>query len=43
VTRQAGDWKMSDFRIARRYATSQKWLLVRDDILMLTTVGLAAA
>jgi hypothetical protein len=40
---EVGDWKMPDFKAARAYAASQGWLIVRDDLLMLTTAGLAAA
>lgn len=38
-----GDWKMPDFKAACTYAASQGWLVVQDDVLMLTTAGLAAA
>jgi hypothetical protein len=38
-----GDWKMPTFKAARSYAASQGWLIVRDDMLTLTTAGLAAA
>jgi hypothetical protein len=38
-----GDWKMPDFRAASSYAASQGWLIVEDDVLTLTTAGLAAA
>jgi hypothetical protein len=39
---EVGDWKMSDFRMACAYAVSQGWLIVRDDVLTLTTAGLEA-
>ena len=42
-TSEIGDWKMPDFRVACAYAASQGWLVVRDDVLTLTTAGLAAA
>jgi hypothetical protein len=42
-TPEVGDWKMPDFRAACSYAASQGWLIVRDDVLTLTTAGLAAA
>jgi hypothetical protein len=42
-TSEIGDWKMSDFRMACAYAASQGWLIVEDDVLTLTTAGLAAA
>lgn len=38
-----GDWKMPDFKTACAYAASQGWLIVRDDVLTLSTAGLAAA
>jgi hypothetical protein len=34
---------MSDFRAACSFAVSQGWLIVQDDVLTLTTAGLAAA
>lgn len=40
---EVGDWKMPDFRAACGYAASQGWLAVEDDVLTLTTAGLAAA
>lgn len=40
---EIGDWKMPDFRAACSFAVSQGWLVVWDDILTLTTAGLAAA
>jgi hypothetical protein len=40
---EIGDWKMSDFKAACSYAVSQGWLIVEDDVLTLTTAGLAAA
>jgi hypothetical protein len=42
-TAEIGDWKMPDFRAACSFAASQGWLIVKDDALTLTTVGLAAA
>jgi hypothetical protein len=42
-TSEVGDWKMADFRSACSYAASQGWLIVSDDMLTLTTAGLAAA
>ena len=42
-TSEIGDWKMPDFRMACAYAASQGWLVVQDDVLTLTTAGLAAA
>lgn len=42
-TTEVGDWKMPDFRAACTYAVSQGWLIVEDDVLTLTTAGLAAA
>ena len=40
---EVGDWKMPDFKAACSYAASQGWLIVEDDVLTLTTAGLAAA
>ena len=40
---EIGDWKMPDFKAACSYAVSQGWLIVQDDMLTLTTAGLAAA
>jgi hypothetical protein len=40
---EIGDWKMPDFKAACSYAVSQGWLIVEDDVLTLTTAGLAAA
>jgi hypothetical protein len=40
---EIGDWAMPDFRSARRFAASQGWLIVKNDMLTLTTAGLAAA
>ena len=40
---EIGDWKMPDYRSACAYAASQGWLIVQDDVLALTTAGLAAA
>jgi hypothetical protein len=42
-TSEVGDWKMPDFKAACTYAASQGWLIVQDDMLTLTTAGLAAA
>jgi hypothetical protein len=42
-TSEVGDWKMPDFKLACSYAASQGWLIVQDDVLTLTTAGLAAA
>ena len=42
-TSEVGDWKMPDFKIACAYATSQGWLVIDRDTLMLTTAGSAAA
>ena len=41
-TSEIGDWKMPDFKAACSYAASQGWLIVQDDMLTLTTAGLAA-
>jgi hypothetical protein len=38
-----GDWKMPDYKMACTYAASQGWLIIKDDSLMLTTAGSAAA
>lgn len=38
-----GDWKMPDYKAACAYAVSQGWLIVENDMLTLTTAGLAAA
>jgi hypothetical protein len=38
-----GDWKMPDFKAACAYTASQGWLIVQDDVVTLTTAGLAAA
>ena len=40
---EVGDWKMPSFKVACTYAASQRWLIVADDTLTLTTAGLAAA
>jgi hypothetical protein len=40
---EVGDRKMPDFRMACANVTSQGWLIIEDDVLMLTTAGLAAA
>lgn len=40
---EIGDWTMPDFRAACGYAGSQGWLIVQDDLLTLSTAGLAAA
>jgi hypothetical protein len=42
-TTDIGDWKMSDYKAACAYGVSQGWLTVENDILTLTTAGLAAA
>jgi hypothetical protein len=42
-TSEVGDWKMPDFKLACSYAASQGWMIVRDNVLTLTTAGLAAA
>ena len=42
-TSESRDWKMPDFRMSCVYAASQGWLVVQDDVLTLTTAGLAAA
>src|ERR1700733_8163406 len=42
-TSEVGDWKMPDFKAACSYAVSQGWLIIRDDMLTLTTAGWAAA
>ncbi|HUB46359.1 MAG TPA: hypothetical protein VMB73_15350 [Acetobacteraceae bacterium] len=42
-TTDIGDWKMSDYKAACAYAASQGWLSIENDILTLTTAGLAAA
>ena len=42
-TTEIDDRKMPQFRAACAYAASQGWLIVEDDILTLTTAGLAAA
>ena len=42
-TSEIGDWKMTDFKAARSFAVSQGWLIVSDDVLTLTSAGLAAA
>jgi hypothetical protein len=42
-TLEIGDWKMPAFKAACACAASQGWLIVRDDMLTLTTAGLAAA
>ena len=34
---------MPDFKAACAYAATQGWLIVQDDVLTLTTAGLAAA
>jgi hypothetical protein len=41
-TSEIDDWKMPDFKAACGYAASQGWLIVQDDVLTLTTAGLAA-
>jgi len=40
---EIGDWSMPDFRAACAYSASQGWLIVQNDLLTLTTAGLAAA
>ena len=40
---EIGDWKMPEFKAACSYAVIQGWLIVQDDVLTLTTAGLAAA
>jgi len=40
---EIGGGMMADFRTACVYAASQGWLIVRDDVVTLTTAGLAAA
>jgi hypothetical protein len=40
---EIGDWTMRNFRDACGYAASQGWLIVKDDVLVLTTAGLRAA
>jgi hypothetical protein len=40
---EIGDWKMPDFKAACAYTASQGWLIVQDDVVTLTTAGLAAA
>ena len=40
---EIGDWMMPQFRAACSYAVSQGWLIVEEDVLTLTTAGLAAA
>ena len=42
-TSEVGDWKMPDFKAACSFAVSQGWLIIQDDVLTLTTAGLAAA
>jgi hypothetical protein len=42
-TSEVGDWTMTDFKLACAYAAQQGWLIVGDDVLTLTTAGLAAA
>jgi hypothetical protein len=37
------DWMTPQFRASCSYAASQGWLIVQDDVLTLTTAGLAAA
>ena len=41
-TSEVGDWIMLDVKSACSYAVSEGWLIVRDDALTLTTVGLRA-
>ena len=42
-TPEVGDWKMPDFKAACSYAASQGWLIVQDNALTLTALGLAAS
>ena len=42
-TTEVGDWTMPQFRAACAYGASQGWLIVQDDVLTLTTAGLASA
>jgi hypothetical protein len=42
-TSEIGDWQMPEFRTACACAASQGWLIVEDDVLTLTTAGVAAA
>jgi hypothetical protein len=42
-TTDIGDWKMPDYKVACAYAASQGWLIIDNDILTLTTAGLASA
>jgi len=39
---EIGDWKMPHFKVACSYAASQGWLIVKDDVLTLTTAGTRA-
>jgi hypothetical protein len=41
-TSDIGDWLMPASKTACAYAVSQGWLIVRDDVLTLTTAGTAA-
>ena len=40
---EIGDWSMPDFKSACAYSASQGWLTMQNDVLTLTTAGLAAA
>jgi hypothetical protein len=40
---EIGDWKMPASMTACSYAASQGWLIVREDMLTLTTAGLRPA
>jgi hypothetical protein len=40
---EIGDWTKPNFKAACSYAASQGWLIVKDDVVTLTTAGLAAA
>ena len=40
-TSEVGDWKMPNFKTACAFAVGQGWLIVQDDVLTLTTAGLA--
>jgi hypothetical protein len=42
-TSEVGDWKMPAFKAACSYAACQGWLVIENDVLTLTTAGLAAA
>ncbi len=40
---EIGDWTMPEFKTACAYSAAQGWLIVHDDLLTLSTAGLAAA